>query len=667
MRIRFSAALAFGIVLVGFAADPRPAPPALNFSRPPVPEPEAKSAGPGPVEYSIGDPSPLEQVYLERVNRARAFPREEGFLLVTSTDPEIQSALRFFNVDLQRVVDEIALYPAQPPLSFEPRLIAAARGHTDYLFRQAVQEHEQRDPVTGAVVNSIDTRISAVGYPWNAVGENIFSYASSADQGHAGFEVDWGFGDGGVQRPPGHRDNNHSAAFREVGIGVLEGTNRRVTATATNIVGPQVVTIDFGRRSSATPLATGVVFYDVNTNATYDAGEGIPGVRIESAEAGAFAVTGRSGGFSVPAVVGSNGLRFLLGTETLSSRSFTAASDRNHKQDLVLPYAAPVLSGPTSVPVGATAVFLSTRLPGAEAHEWTQVRLEPYGFVDGAEGGATNMDVSVGPGWDPVRATGAAVGSRKYQLVHGTAEDQVLTIRTVLRPGPGSALRFRSMLGFSTTTQVATAEVSPAAGGPWVPVFTQRGWGNGGGSQTTYSNVVASLEAYAGTDIRVRFRYRVEPGSYFPQTTASFGWHLDEIRFDLTSNPVTSGPHPLGGDRTVVVQPGTAGTIELRVRPVMAGFRLPYSAPLRLVVGGAGTAGGEIVVDSIGRSAPDRLQLDFSLRSGLSGVWRLQGAPTPTGPWSVFPGATLTTNGPGRYRFSLSPGTSSGFLRVAVE
>ena len=57
----------------------------------------------------------------------------------------------------------------------------------------------------------------------------------------------------------------------------------------------------------------------------------------------------------------------------------------------------------------------------------------------------------------------------------------------------------------------------------------------------------------------------------------------------------------------------------------------------------------------------------FSLRSGLSGVWRLQGAPTPTGPWTPFSVATLTTNGPGRYRFLLVPETASVFLRVAVE
>jgi len=234
------------------AADPQPAPPAVRLSPGLAEAPLAKrlnpvasgvGAGsiPGWREYVMGDPSSEEQMYLEYINRARALPWEEGFLLATTTDPEIQFTYRFFGTDLQRVVDEIALYPPQPPLAFESRLIDIARSHSEYMLRNVVQEHEQRDPATGAVLNTTSSRLLGTGYPLSAGGESVYAYAKSPLEGHASLEVDWGYGDGGVQRPPGHRDSNHEGAFRELGVGVVRGTRSRVTPPVTNVVGTNVV------------------------------------------------------------------------------------------------------------------------------------------------------------------------------------------------------------------------------------------------------------------------------------------------------------------------------------------------------------------------------------------------------------------------------------------
>jgi uncharacterized protein YkwD len=155
------------VLLVGVeAADPQPAPSAVRLSPGLAEAPLAKRLDPvvsgvgggaisGWREYVMGDPSSEEQMYLEYINRARALPWEEGYLLATSTDPEIQFTYQFFGTDLQRVVDEIAQYPPQPPLAFEPRLIEIARSHSEYMLRNAVQEHEERDPATGAVIISI--------------------------------------------------------------------------------------------------------------------------------------------------------------------------------------------------------------------------------------------------------------------------------------------------------------------------------------------------------------------------------------------------------------------------------------------------------------------------------------------------------------------------------
>lgn len=85
------------------AADPQPAPPAIRLSPGLAEAPLAKrleTVGAGAVvpwrEYSIGDPTSEEQMYLEYINRARAVPWEEGYLLATSSDSEIQFTYRFW-------------------------------------------------------------------------------------------------------------------------------------------------------------------------------------------------------------------------------------------------------------------------------------------------------------------------------------------------------------------------------------------------------------------------------------------------------------------------------------------------------------------------------------------------------------------------------------------
>ena len=88
-------------ILVGLfrvaATDPKQAPPAIRWSPGLAEAPIAKRlessvSPPAWREYLIGDPSSEEQLYLELINRARAFPWEEGYLLATSLDPDIQFA-----------------------------------------------------------------------------------------------------------------------------------------------------------------------------------------------------------------------------------------------------------------------------------------------------------------------------------------------------------------------------------------------------------------------------------------------------------------------------------------------------------------------------------------------------------------------------------------------
>ena len=108
------------------------------------------------------------------------------------------------------------------------------------------------------------------GYNWAGLGENIYAYGRDLYYTHASFEVDWGGSDYGMQKPAGHRLNNHSKDHREIGVGLRLGYSGYGAAD----VGPVVGTVDFGSQRSSPAFVTGVAYYDLNGNQRYDVNEG---------------------------------------------------------------------------------------------------------------------------------------------------------------------------------------------------------------------------------------------------------------------------------------------------------------------------------------------------------------------------------------------------------
>jgi hypothetical protein len=250
-------------------------------------------------EYSHGDPSDDEQLFLELMNRARLDPSAEADrVLEDYGDADVRSAVRFFldqrpgvEYTRQENHDAFDALPVVQPLAFNALLSEAAHKHTVIMQVVDLQTHQ----ATGEL--RLGERVTAEGYEWSGLGESVFAFVKSMVHAHAGFAVDWGQAiDGQTGRPEtGHRDSLMAAAFAECGIGVLDdddpGTN----------VGPQLITIDFAEpRSAATRFVTGVVYDDANGNDFYDQGEGIPGVRIETDASDFFAISSTSGGYAVP-------------------------------------------------------------------------------------------------------------------------------------------------------------------------------------------------------------------------------------------------------------------------------------------------------------------------------------------------------------------------------
>jgi uncharacterized protein YkwD len=264
--------------------------------------------------WSIGNPSPHEQLYLEYINRARADALDEAARLRDETDPNVQSAYRFFDVEMQHIVEQFNWYVANglidrvaQPLSFHSDLLTAARLHSLDMFENEFQGHSSSSnpPAPFQPGSSFGGRLRAVGYRLRSAAENVYASARSVAHGHAGFDVDWGdardpsspafnpsFDGQGMQNPAGHRLNVHNKSFKEVGIGVIHGNN--------GSYGPQIVTQDFGNPSSSVSYITGVVYEDFNGNNFYDVGEGRAGVSVDVDGSAFYAVSSESGGYSVP-------------------------------------------------------------------------------------------------------------------------------------------------------------------------------------------------------------------------------------------------------------------------------------------------------------------------------------------------------------------------------
>jgi len=257
----------------------------------------AASAAAAQVEWTLhkssdgAHPNADEQCFLWLMNRARQDPAAEGVFLASVDDPDVQSALGWFNVDLGVLMQEFAAIEAKPPAAFDARLYAAASEHSLYLIANDAQNH-----------NGQFDRIATAGFhAWSMRG-NVFSYADSALYGHAGFNVDWGGSDGtGMQTGRGHRLAIMSidGDYTNVGLAAVPETN-----SATR-VGPLVVTGNYANAATSyadhyNRFLVGTVWEDLDGNDRYDPGEGVAGVDVVPSTGPYFSVTGAAGGYAIP-------------------------------------------------------------------------------------------------------------------------------------------------------------------------------------------------------------------------------------------------------------------------------------------------------------------------------------------------------------------------------
>jgi uncharacterized protein YkwD len=634
-------------------APPSAPPVVVNPAPPPPPPKSGRSASFGTALYSIGNPTDEEQFYLELINRARANPAAEGQRLRNTTDPEILSAYAAFGVDLNLMVTQMSALAPAPPVSFNAALLTAARLHSGDMFTNNFQGH------FGSGGSDPGSRLAAQGYTWAIYGENVYAASRSTPYGHAGFEVDWGVGPGGMQTPAGHRNTIHNASLREVGIGVVNGMN--------GSVGPQIVTQDFASQFNPTPFITGVVYFDFNGNGFYDLGEGVGGVRVDVSGASYYALTANSGGYSVP--VPGNGTYTVTFTATglpASQQVVTVSGNNNVKVDFVPVYAPPLVSGPNPAQVGAPNPYNFTPVGAALSYQWKQCKRIVYTLVEGAETGTNNVVATLSTNYAVIVSNVKYAGSNSFRLVHPQPMDQFLTLNRMIRPGTNSQLIFASRLGWASTGQVARVQVTTNGGANWVDVYARVGTGTSG--QTSFVRTTNSLAPFAGAEVQVRFMYDYVGGSYYNQTSSGIGFYVDDISISNAEELVEPAIADVPSGTGFTFNPSVATNYCLSVR-ARVGERWLSWGPALLAAASA-TAPVRVQITSAPVFNNSRVEFLVTVLSGTPdpASFRVESAPSVMGPWTEDTSASFATLVAGvQYRASAAARGAVGFYRVVAR
>ncbi|MGB0257691.1 MAG: CAP domain-containing protein, partial [Coraliomargarita sp.] len=283
---------------------------------------------PPKTEWTIGDPSADEVLYVELINRSRANALVEAQRLAALTNSDVLAAYSDHGIDTADIITQYQWHIANgfmanvaQPLAFNTKLLEMSQLHTNDMFDNGFQDHVSVNPASPfAPGYKLGDRINAIGYSGYA-GENVFAYARSVEYAHAGFAVDWGeginnptyynqqtgqheynpgynaaFDDQGMQNPAGHRLNIHNPSFNEVGIGVVNGTNGQF--------GPQLVTQNLGNDPGLTYIC-GVVYEDINGDSFYSVQnhsntEGRSDIRIDVDGSFFYTLSTSAGAYAIP-------------------------------------------------------------------------------------------------------------------------------------------------------------------------------------------------------------------------------------------------------------------------------------------------------------------------------------------------------------------------------
>jgi len=256
------------------------------------------------------DASLLEQVSLERINRARLLPATEA---------------RMFNIAIDEGIPGQLNTTPKPAVTMNADLRVAALAHSEDMLDRDYFAHD-----TPEGVSPFD-RMRNAGYLFAAAGENLawrgttgtLDIVQTVDDQHEDLFVDEGIPD------RGHRVTMLNAIYREVGIAIVTGAFTRDDGVV--FTSSMMQTQDFGTDPANPTFVLGVVYNDTNGNGQYDYNEGRTGVTVQLGNV--QRTTNSAGGYSFRVnTAGTYTLLFSGG----ATRSLTIEDgDPNIKVDLI--------------------------------------------------------------------------------------------------------------------------------------------------------------------------------------------------------------------------------------------------------------------------------------------------------------------------------------------
>jgi hypothetical protein len=519
----------------------------------------------GQTLYDFGNPNAEEQQYIEHINRARAFPAAEGAKFASTTDPGALFNYGYWPVDLAMMQTEFNALAAQPPLAPNAKLMTISRNHSSWMLANGTQAHDETNPT-----KTFANRLSDIGYPVAAAGENINAFAQNPWNGHIALDVDWGNGAsgrvGGMQNPRGHRLNIHSASYREIGVGVVNGSNAGPSGT----VGPQLVTQDFGTQPSSPTFGTGVVYYDLNANDAFDAGEGIGGLTVNVSGASYYCTSATGGGWTVPIpTTAATRTVSFTGLNVSQSINLVVPASTNAKADLKLTYTPPAITSDPAV-IGGTAQTVSFNpVPGSTGYVWSR-SLPTAAAAENCES-TGNVTISKSGTYSVLNSNVKQQGTYAFHLENTTNSNQSIQLNTLFHGGGAPSLSFQSLVRYATTAERFRVQVREEGAFDWQDVYLQSGTGTSGEAGFNARNV--DLSVVANKSFRVRFLLSSH-GSNYTTSGDIVGWFIDAINFTNVSqlnSTVTESLSTTSGTFT----PASGSTYLMSVAPVISGRSFP--------------------------------------------------------------------------------------------
>ena len=234
------------------------------------------NSGGGTPAISAQDATLLEQLSLERINRARLRPGPE--------------AARFGIAIDEGIPGQLDAAPRQA-VAMNGTLRSIARRHSEDMLNRNFFEHVNPDGL------SPFDRMRNGGYLFTAGGENLawrgttgsLDPETTVEGQHVDLFVDTPIPD------RGHRVTMLLPPFREVGIAIVRGSFTR-SSDGTVFSDSIMQTQDYGATPSDNTIVLGVVYADRNENGQYDFGEGVENSTVTLG--GIVKSTNRAGGYS---------------------------------------------------------------------------------------------------------------------------------------------------------------------------------------------------------------------------------------------------------------------------------------------------------------------------------------------------------------------------------